>query len=314
MARGGRPTGPALARCRPRESPNDPMVVPRSGRPAYGRPPGASNGSVRARAIMCRCIGYLSLDGRLSPRTIASTDRDASDGMALLIEPLTARPHPRPRHALRPGRRPEMVLVLPGSGSAGATGPTRRPAENRELLETAAKEQDHAPGLVAYDDDAVVGWVSLGPREDYERLAYSKVLAPLDDKPVWSIVCFVVGRRSRGQGVAAGLLGAAIDYARDHGATTLEAYPVDVAERRADRLGERVPRHARHVRAGRVSRSSRAARAARTPRRARSCARRSGPDPSMSGGAVEPASPPLRHPSRAGHRHPTTLTWPSPNA
>jgi GNAT superfamily N-acetyltransferase len=111
-------------------------------------------------------------------------------------------------------------------------------AENREVLATAAAEGeggDHAPGLVAYADGAVVGWVSVGPREDYERLAFSKVLAPLDDVPVWSIVCFVVGRRSRGQGVAAQLLAAAIDYARDHGATTLEAYPLDVPE------GSRIP-------------------------------------------------------------------------
>ncbi len=79
-----------------------------------------------------------------------------------------------------------------------------------------------------------MGWVSLGPRDDYERLAYSKVLAPVDEAPVWSIVCFVVGRRSRGQGVAGELLGAAVDYARAHGATMLEAYPADVPK------GERI--------------------------------------------------------------------------
>jgi GNAT superfamily N-acetyltransferase len=107
--------------------------------------------------------------------------------------------------------------------------------ENRNVLQTAAKEQDHAPGLVAYEDDTVVGWVSLGPREDYERLAFSKALARLDDKAVWSIVCFVVGRKSRGQGLAAALLEAAVDYAGDHGATTLEAYPVDIAD------GARIP-------------------------------------------------------------------------
>ena len=108
-------------------------------------------------------------------------------------------------------------------------------AENREVLDAAARRRDHAPGLIAYGDGTVVGWVSLGPREDYERLAHSTVLAPLDEVPVWSIVCFVVGRRSRGQGVAGGLLAAAIDYAREHGATMLEAYPVDVPR------GERIP-------------------------------------------------------------------------
>jgi GNAT superfamily N-acetyltransferase len=98
--------------------------------------------------------------------------------------------------------------------------------ENRAALEGLAG-RELAPGLVAYRDGRAVGWVSLAPRDDYEKLRYSRVLAPIDDTPVWSIVCFVVSRRIRGQGVANALLDAAIAYARDHGATTLEAYPVD---------------------------------------------------------------------------------------
>jgi GNAT superfamily N-acetyltransferase len=99
-------------------------------------------------------------------------------------------------------------------------------AANRAVLAELA-DRAPAPGLIAYHDGEAVGWTSLGPREDYERLAYSTVLAPLDDRPVWSIVCFVVGRRERGRGVAVDLLRAAIDHARANGATTLEAYPVD---------------------------------------------------------------------------------------
>jgi GNAT superfamily N-acetyltransferase len=99
-----------------------------------------------------------------------------------------------------------------------------------EAATYAAADDDRAPGLVAYDGDEAVGWISIGPREDYERLAYSTVLKPLDDKPVWSIVCFVVGKKARGRGVATRLLDAGVDYARGHGARLLEAYPVDVAE------------------------------------------------------------------------------------
>ena len=99
-------------------------------------------------------------------------------------------------------------------------------AANRAVL-TELAERPPAPGLIAYRDGDAVGWTSLGPREDYERLAHSTVLAPLDDRPVWSNVCFVVGRRERGRGVAVDLLRAAIDHARANGATTLEAYPVD---------------------------------------------------------------------------------------
>ena len=97
---------------------------------------------------------------------------------------------------------------------------------NRAGLESLAARPDLAPGLVGYRDGRVVGWISLGPREDYARLESSKVLARVDDVPVWSVVCFAVSKRVRGQGVASALLAAGIDYARERGATVLEAYPV----------------------------------------------------------------------------------------
>jgi GNAT superfamily N-acetyltransferase len=97
---------------------------------------------------------------------------------------------------------------------------------NRTVLEAVAGHRP-APGLVAYAEGRVVGWVSVGPRQDYERLERSKVLARIDDKPVWSIVCFVVSRGWRGRGVATALLDAAVEHARKHGATLVEAYPVD---------------------------------------------------------------------------------------
>lgn len=105
-------------------------------------------------------------------------------------------------------------------------------SSNRKVLESAVRRgasQGRAPGLVAYRDGEAVGWVGFAPRPEYERLEHSTVLARIDDKPVWSIVCFVVGRKARGQGIADALLAAAVDYARDHGATLLEAYPIDPA-------------------------------------------------------------------------------------
>lgn len=83
------------------------------------------------------------------------------------------------------------------------------------------------PGLIGYERKSPVGWVSLGPRDDYAKLRRSPVMKPVDDKPVWSIVCFFVDRRARDRGVSKTLLKAAIDYARSQGATLLEAYPVD---------------------------------------------------------------------------------------
>jgi len=90
------------------------------------------------------------------------------------------------------------------------------------------------PGLLAYDGEAPVGWVAIGPREVYPRLAGSRILAPVDDRPVWSITCFYVARSHRGRGVARALAAAAVRHARAQGARIVEAYPVDSPKRSAD--------------------------------------------------------------------------------
>jgi GNAT superfamily N-acetyltransferase len=104
------------------------------------------------------------------------------------------------------------------------------PADNRadleRLAEVGASGDGPAPGLVAMRDGRAIGWVSVGPRADYDRLALSRLLAPIDDRPVWSVVCFVVAARERRRGVARALLEAAIEYAREGGAEALEAYPL----------------------------------------------------------------------------------------
>ena len=79
-----------------------------------------------------------------------------------------------------------------------------------------------------------MGWVSLGPRQDYIRLERSRVMKPVDDQPVWSIICFVVPSAYRHQGVAHALLAGAITFVRKRGVGTLEAYPVDKGARSAD--------------------------------------------------------------------------------
>ena len=90
------------------------------------------------------------------------------------------------------------------------------------------------PGLVGYADGSPVGWISLGPREDYRRLERSRVMKAVDDTPVWSIVCTFVATAHRGKGYQHKLLAGAIDYARDKGVRMLEAYPVDKPERSHD--------------------------------------------------------------------------------
>ena len=97
----------------------------------------------------------------------------------------------------------------------------------RDRLRSAA-EGPHSPGLVALRDGAAVGWVSVGPRADFERIERSRVIPRVDDAPAWSVVCFAVTGSARGEGVGAALLEAAVAFASANGATTIEAYPVDL--------------------------------------------------------------------------------------
>jgi GNAT superfamily N-acetyltransferase len=90
------------------------------------------------------------------------------------------------------------------------------------------------PGLVGYLDGAPVGWISLGPRTSYDKLRRSRIMKPVDDLPVWSVVCTYVAKSHRGRGLQHALLEAGIDYAREQGVATLEAYPVDKPERSHD--------------------------------------------------------------------------------
>jgi len=90
-----------------------------------------------------------------------------------------------------------------------------------------------APGLLAYEGERPVGWCAIEPREAYPRFESSRVLAPVDAAPVWSVTCFFVARDFRGQGVTSMLLEAAVRHARRHGARIVEGYPVAPEKRQA---------------------------------------------------------------------------------
>jgi GNAT superfamily N-acetyltransferase len=143
-------------------------------------------------------------------------------------------------HPLTPDRWPHLETLFGPHGASGgcwcmwfrqrrSESARSSGAKNKAALKTIVDSND-PPGLIAYVDGKPAGWVSLDPRERFAMLQHGRVWKPIDDKPVWSIVCFVVGKDYRRQGLMSRLLGAAIDYARKRGATTLEAYPVDADE------------------------------------------------------------------------------------
>lgn len=70
-----------------------------------------------------------------------------------------------------------------------------------------------------------MGWIAVAPREEFVRLANSRVLAPVEGERVWSAPCFFVAATNRGRGVTRALLAAAARWARSQGAAQLEGYP-----------------------------------------------------------------------------------------
>ncbi len=122
-----------------------------------------------------------------------------------------------------------QFFVTTGEGYLRATD------TNREALHDGLRRDELRPaGLLAYVDDAPVGWLQVGPRPSFPRVTTHRTTRPIgdpDDESIWRTACFVVKVGHRRQGVAAALLDAAIPFARDHGAAVLEGHPVDVAER-----------------------------------------------------------------------------------
>lgn len=98
--------------------------------------------------------------------------------------------------------------------------------KNKEALK-AIVDSGQAPGLLAYGDGEPIAWCSVAPREAFPALERSRMLKRVDDKPVWSVVCFYVAKPFRRRGVMVPLLTAAVEYARAHGAKIVEGYPVE---------------------------------------------------------------------------------------
>jgi ribosomal protein S18 acetylase RimI-like enzyme len=151
--------------------------------------------------------------------------------------------------ALTPERWPDLEAVFNAKGCSIARGcwcmfyresgrPELPPGVSQREARKAGLRQlagaDPPAGLIGYRGKVPVGWVTLGPRADFRKLARSPVARPVDEQPVWSVVCFVVPAQYRHQGVASALLDGAIAYARRRGVTLLEAYPIDKDERSQD--------------------------------------------------------------------------------
>jgi GNAT superfamily N-acetyltransferase len=137
----------------------------------------------------------------------------------------------------------DVVTLLGRSGDRGcwcqaprglvAGDATSEPGARREALR-AQLEDDPPAGMLAYIDGEVAGWCGFGPRPKLPRLARSRTIPMIDDRAVWSILCFNVRVGFRRRGVAAALLGGVVELARRSDAPGVEAYPIDPEGGRVD--------------------------------------------------------------------------------
>jgi hypothetical protein len=98
----------------------------------------------------------------------------------------------------------------------------RKGARNKAALRKIV-EHGPPPGVLIYSGTEPVGWCAVAPREVHARLENSRILARVDDQPVWSITCFFVKRTFRRVGVSVLLLKAAAAHSAVHGARIVRA-------------------------------------------------------------------------------------------
>ena len=98
-------------------------------------------------------------------------------------------------------------------------------AGNKRLMKklTHAGEQI---GIIAYLDKQPIGWCAVAPREQYVKLENARVLKPIDEKPVWSIVCFFLAKDYRRQGFSVEILKGVIAHCKKFRVKIIEAYPI----------------------------------------------------------------------------------------
>jgi GNAT superfamily N-acetyltransferase len=139
-------------------------------------------------------------------------------------------------------------------------------AGSRESAFRALCAREHPPGVIGYDDGEPVGWCSIGPRSENTRLSRSRLIRPLDELPVWSIICVVIRSGYRRQGYTMPLINGAVGYAAAHGAPAVESYPVDPGSGRIDVTMAFVGTRAMFEKAGFEVVGSTAATASKLPR------------------------------------------------
>jgi GNAT superfamily N-acetyltransferase len=165
---------------------------------------------------------YLLGKGHFMKRTPATSDVNIAD--ELTFEPLTSR------------NWAKFTALFGGRGACGncwcmyfrlrkdefVAG--KADDGNKEAMKSLVWEGSPT-GVMGFYEGQPVGWCAFAPREDYLKLANSRVHKPIDDNPVWSITCFFIDKAFRRMGVSVAMLKGIIAYARSQDIKIIEAYP-----------------------------------------------------------------------------------------
>jgi GNAT superfamily N-acetyltransferase len=133
---------------------------------------------------------------------------------------------------VNPNRRASHCWCLSHRLTAGEI--TELGGGSREEAFRALCGRENPPGVIGYADGEPVGWCSIGPRSENTRLSRSRLIQPLDDLPVWSIICVVIRGGHRKRGYTTPLIDGAVAHAASRGAPAVESYPVDPGAGRID--------------------------------------------------------------------------------
>jgi GNAT superfamily N-acetyltransferase len=99
----------------------------------------------------------------------------------------------------------------------------------REQTDAGHPRSRTTSGLVAYVDGDPAGWCSVEPRTAYPYLGsvpWRKRTEDRADAGIWAAPCFVTRAGFRRRGVSYALAAAAVEFARERGARSLEGYPM----------------------------------------------------------------------------------------
>ncbi|MGC3952836.1 MAG: GNAT family N-acetyltransferase [Propionicimonas sp.] len=151
--------------------------------------------------------------------------------MALEFRPATRAEFDDVVEMLGPKRRPDAQACWCLTYRLGARASSKLDAQQRRDLVFELCGHQPAPGVLAYDQGQVVGWAGVAPRAEVAELDNPAVYPRVDDVEPWSIFCLRTRAGHRRHGIGSQLLGGAMAFARENGATVIEAYPLDTDQK-----------------------------------------------------------------------------------